>query len=613
MRLTVLHKTDRYQPESSFTFGESVVRSGTVHDDSRAINENDFVAFLLDSPEPLPLETSLWLSEVPYELSLVTEKKDGGRVYECLRYVELDDEDESRCATEIELEPGNRRRVQFAKIFLNQFGTCEVAVERPGTEPERLGEFEVIPGKIRPHEINNLFDYLLEQNVTLWQPFARVRSRHKDHTSASHHLLWLLKKVRGELGELIARLPLFRLSPQSRLVPYQEVVPWSDDVETTDSSLSWLMGNLSVLARTTQPGAANVRIRNRLYSITEVQVEYLREHTDVYENQLIHGYLTNIREVFSGSRRQLDSWAADLTQEVEQTGTLKARQLLRYYQKLSQDCGTVIARSETALEFFRQYVPVSFPRVEFPTRTEGFAHREHYHSLLRPMQEWFGRDGDLQLDGREIFSGTRSMDKLYELFCLFQLIEALESLGFQLLPATYEPSTEPLLTDAQAEPDQPYRYQFAPRDGVQLTLYYERLPTTHHTALWTRRSQPLRPDFVLEYRHAAHEHNQLLIFDAKCQTVESVRRFSYKSVIPKYLHGISRRSGGDVGIRGLFLLHPEDTETSRYPVESWHQPPYRWFDAKPALPAIGRIEVATAKGARNQLGEVIGKMFGLMG
>lgn len=593
----VLYKSERWGEKSSFLL------VGDTSEKPPEISENDFVAFLFQSTEKLPPNALVWLSEVSYELTLLAVTEGGRHVYECLRYVELDDEDEQRTSAEVELTPGQRQRVQYAKIFLNLFGICEVAVADGNGDPMPLGSFEVLPSKIRPGEVNHIFDYLLEKGVDYWQPFSLVKSRNTGVPIERQHLFWMLKKLRTDLEKLIRQLPLFRIAPRSRLTPQQEVVPWSEDVETTDASLHWLMDNLSALERTNNPATANLRVGNRLYSMTEVQVEYLGENTDVYENQIVHGYLESIREYCTSRRQQLHKKTEQLTWDTSQRGALQSRQLLRYYRKLLNDCGTVIEQTETALHFFQDYLPVSFPRPEFPARAEGFDTREHYRALLSPIQEWFSRDKDLQSGAQELFSGTRSMDKLYELYCLFQVIEALEEMGFQL---SHAPADQPPRNSLEEE-EYTGAYIFEPHDGLHVTLYYEHLPDTHQTALYSRSRRALKPDFIIEYRREGEKQTDLIIFDAKYQTVETIRRFTYKSVIPKYLHGISRRGGGASRIRGLFLLHPEDA--GQHAVESWHQRPYRWFDDKPMLPAIGRIEVPTGAKAANQLGKVIRRVF----
>ena len=593
----VLYKSERYGESDSFLL------VGEPSAEPPEISENDFVAFLFQSTQKLPPNAVVWLSEVSFELSLLAVTGGGRHVYECLRYVELEDEDESRTSGEVEIIKGRPQRVQYAKIFLNLFGVCEVAVEDGDGEPVRLGSFEVLPSKIRPGEVNHIFDYLLEKGVDYWQPFSLVKSRNTGVPIERQHLFWMLKKLRTELNKLIRQLPLFRLAPRSRLTPQQEVVPWSEDVETTDASLHWLMDNMSALERTNNPATANLRIGNRLYGMTEVQVEYLRENTDVYENQIVHGYLESVREYCTSRRQLLQKKVEQLTWEVGQRGALPSRQLLRYYRKLLNDCGEVAELSETALHFFQLYLPVSFPRPEFPARAEGFETREHYRALLGPIREWFSRDKDLQSGAQELFSGTRSMDQLYELYCLFQMIETIEKMGFPLLHAPADQSARGTFE----EEEYTGTYQFAPHHGLHLTLYYERLPDTHQTALYSRNKRALKPDFIIEYRREGEKKSDLIIFDAKYQTVETVRRFTYKSVIPKYLHGISRRGGGASRIRGLFLLHPEDA--GQPAVESWHQRPYRWFDDKPMLPAIGRIEVPTGAKAQNQLDEVVKRIF----
>lgn len=593
----VLHKAERWGEKSSFLL------VGDTAEQPPEISENDFVAFLFQSTEKLPPNALVWFSEVSYELSLLAVMPGERHVYECLRYVELYEEDEQRTSDEVQLVPDQRHRVQFAKIFLNLFGVCEVTVADGNGDPVPLGSFEVLPSKIRPGEVNYIFDYLLEKGVDYWQPFSLVKSRNTGIPIERQHLFWMLKKIRTDLEKLVRQLPLFRLAPRSRLTPQQEVVPWSEDIETTDASLYWLMDNLSALERTNNPATANLRVGNRLFSMTEVQVEYLGENTDVYENQIIHGYLESIREYCTSRRQQLHKKTEQLTGDTNQRGALQNRQLLRYYRKLRNDCGEVIEQTETALHFFQHHLPVSFPRPEFPARAEGFETREHYRALLGPIQEWFSRDKDLRSGAQELFSGTRSMDKLYELFCLFQMIESIERLGFQL---SHAPADQPAASSLE-EDEYTGAYVFEPHEGLHLTLYYERLPDTHQTALYSQSRRALKPDFIIEYRREGKKQTDLIIFDAKYQTVETIRRFTYKSVIPKYLHGISRRGGGASRIRGLFLLHPEDA--GQPAVESWHQRPYRWFDDKPMLPAIGRVEVPTVAKATNQLGEVMRRIF----
>lgn len=595
MEVLVLQKTERYKSEKSFSLLK----------EKPTISENDFVAFLIFHNEKLPTDAVIWLSEISFELSLITVLDGKQYVYECLRNVELEDEDEGRCTADIDLGEGSKQRVQFVKIFINNFGTCEIAIDHNivGEKPMRIGDLEVIPSKIRPTELNNIFDFLLDQGATYWQPFSLVKSKVTDNQVQRYHLFWLLKMVQADLTILSQRLPSFRLDPRSRLTPKQQVVPWFTDVETTESSLQWLMENMSVLEKTNNTAVADILIQNRLYTISEVQAEYLHEDTDIYENQIIHGFLINVREFLSDRRIMLKYLVQKLTIEVDQTGVLHSRQLLRYYRRLFDTCTVVIQQCEAIIDFFEQYVPVSAPRIEFPTRIEGFQTKEHYYSILKPIQEWFSRDKDIHIGYKELFAGTRSIDKLYELYCLFHVINVLEKIGFKL-------RHQPTSIQSKEYFEESYHvgmYLFEPYREVELSLYYECLPKTYKTSIWTHGGKALRPDFVVEYKKVGSNRSNLIILDAKYQTVEAIRRFTYRALIPKYLHGISSYQGGITTIQGLFILHPEST--GKPSVESWHQSPFRWFDDTPTLPAIGRVEIPTAKGAENQLDQIFQRLF----
>ena len=66
-----------------------------------------------------------------------------------------------------------------------------------------------------------------------------------------------------------------------------------------------------------------------------------------------------------------------------------------------------------------------------PNLTPKFSSQPHYFEVFVQMVEWY-RLGKLNVDREKYLLSLRTLDKLYEFYCLFLLIEALQKSGWEL-------------------------------------------------------------------------------------------------------------------------------------------------------------------------------------
>ncbi|HFS8461845.1 TPA: hypothetical protein ACH2LV_003547, partial [Vibrio cholerae] len=61
-----------------------------------------------------------------------------------------------------------------------------------------------------------------------------------------------------------------------------------------DSALGWLLDNLSVVEEIDDIDRAHFELNSRLYKAHSVQVPVLKENTNLYENQVVHGFIVTL-------------------------------------------------------------------------------------------------------------------------------------------------------------------------------------------------------------------------------------------------------------------------------------------------------------------------------
>jgi hypothetical protein len=460
--------------------------------------------------------------------------------------------------------------------FRNRFGVCPLRVLAGETE-QAAGTLRLTTSKATEEQLGRMLTYLWERQAHWFDAQTRAGV---EHLPPPDSVLGTLARLRADLGVLHRQQPLFRLMPQTRLSPVRLRVARPRPDQLTESALAWALAHpycLEPAVDVFDGEMDTLRGQGLAYRLTEVETDLLRENTDTPENRLLHGYLHDVT-------RYLSALPERLATDSPPPGADWQRDLLT--RRVTAEVNRLLGLANDWQRFADEFLPVSRPDFLLSPLLTGFDYGDHYRLAGRLIRTWFDSGRAVGLEGTPALVGVRSVDKLYELFCLHRWLDAWQALGYSW--ESFAPTGD--------EPDRGL-YHLRHPAGHRAVVAYECLPPGYRITVPYHRAMPLRPDFLLEWLPADGP-AQYLIADAKFRPAGPVRENDLPNLVLRYVHGIApeRPAGRPVPLnRGLVLLHPApppNRTSGRQGYWFWHFPRFDWFGEQPADVQVGQIAVA---------------------
>ncbi len=496
---------------------------------------------------------------------------------------------------------------QKPSFFLNHFGTSRIVLElhEQSGETRTFQTFvEVYARKFNAEQVELLLQYLerhFDDIVKSCFSLTTQGSGTDQKLGGFRHARVLMEEARYGLDLLQASLVRLRQKKRSRLTPQPSLRSWSQVGYVGEYATHWLTNHLDTLVPS--PGNARaVAIGNRRYTPQVIETEELVEDTDVYENQIIHGYLVDVaaklQQIEAYYQEQLEfMWELETPTDIPigyQSFNIIRREFGQAYcERLLTQCRALQSLCRYCQHQLQEVVPVHRPLRESPKLTSGFHSYPHYRSLFERIRAWYALGGlDRRLD--RFLLGLRTIDKLYEFFCLFKLVEAVTSAGFEKQEATHLSSENASLMAIENPYD---KYVFSNRNNQWATLYYEPNLSRANSDVdglidvkhGSYQKYPYRPDFVLECRGS--NSYQYIVLDAKYKNPNSWGD-ELPSMALKYLHGLGSVNGGFPSTQALILLYPKQSGGAGDSWNRYHSEEYDLFSNQPAKPVLGAISLS---------------------
>lgn len=563
------------------------------------VREDEHISFVLRSSEELT-EVALWIQDVADEQSMY--RRNAG-------------------FHEYFWEPADGK----TPFFRNYFGMSEITIEAVRkASSERLmlrGEVEIVATKLNADRAEQLLSYLEEKMEDIVRScFSATHQKAGTDSSGIMNSAALLQKVRQQLETLTQKLPLFQARKRCRLAPMPSVVDINSVHNLSENSVVWVLSHLDMMTPVAVPSPTSVSIHSRHFDIPKIETDILHEDTDVYENRVIAGYLERVAsaltDVESRYRTELrileaNDFAVEIPLGYVSISNIRRKFGRKHFSRLLKECEDLQKTCQKCRSFCSRYLPVRRSIKEMPEMTPGFLALTHYRQTFDLITEWH-RLGKISLLGERFLYGLRTLSKLYEFFCLFRIIEALEENGLTLLPsdAGVQDQAQGAKLDWEERPID--HYAFSGPSGNRVDLHYEldvRPPALSQSALvdvvhtGAGKDSRYSPDFLLETT-TVKGLPAYAVLDAKYTRPNNAMRSvgmdkdytdELSRITMKYIHGIGQRKGGFTPVRALFVLHPQDFYgTNNNPFRSYHRRDLDIFSDTPIIPALGAIEVTPA-------------------
>lgn len=332
------------------------------------------------------------------------------------------------------------------------------------------------------------------------------------------------------------------------LVSYENVKSISRD------GFNWIMQNTDQLANV--PYSSGVQYRGKNYLPYHIKIDANKKSWDVYENKVVVGFLytvlLNAKQIFNEFDKDIlneeriisrihGSFPKEYRAPIITIKSLQVSFCRLLLGKLghSIDILQSIYKQYRALFDFSPSLLTAFPR-----KTRTFCEIKPYVQVFEIIIHWF-QYGEYSLDKERLILQIKTLDKLFEYYCLLRLLRLLAENGFK--KANIEkPVFKYSYTSAdryyQNEKDVANTYMLSNND-ISITLYYQPVISSvgfeNNLTLYRATKPPFNkpnyytPDFVLKFSSSEHK-EEYVILDAKFSSRANIKQHSLPEVIRKY-------------------------------------------------------------------------------
>ncbi len=384
------------------------------------------------------------------------------------------------------------------------------------------------------------------------------------------------------LSTFEANLSLFRFRPHSRTLPRESMVRAKSIVRVGRSEVQWMT------------------LHADDYPPRTVRTTALHRSLDNAENRAVLLFLQEVESVMERRLRELASRLASMEELRQSLGGLASGDGMvpsLVIAGIAIDLERPLAERLKALKARSRRVRMQYedalgkvPRASFrmPRRSKVFQEVPHYAALWHAMSDWV-EFGEFDMARDALLLGTYRMDRLYEYYVLFRLLDELRLAGFSPADGTTCADTVPYTLASwyyQPETQVANRYRLV-RGSTSVTLYYQpviygdareeggiRLHRTTPAAAFLAHSRDSywTPDYLLVVSDGTRARH--FVLDAKfSRPVDVAEAKDGASTFEKCLlkYRIQTRLADGSGVDGMWLLcgRTASAELLPYHTSSW--------------------------------------------
>lgn len=400
----------------------------------------------------------------------------------------------------------------------------------------------------------------------------------------------------------------FKLTPHHKLSKQEHIVPYQKLQQVTPSTVSWLAKNLSVMSKL-PPGSAGVTIGTQQYMPQRVQTHKLVKNLNTYENSVVLGLLLKVLATLEKAQHQLTQGMNQDQAYIDKLEALSAgdthppilllhRWNLEQQQRHTQTLDNLSLELKAHYRAYQSLFPgcATFHLERLPHKTKVFQELAPYGTIYELAHQWAQiQTVDLEKEG--IISRTKTLDKVFELYSLVNLLKLLQANGFTF-QAEHSKYHFDYTADTAEDTDIANTYALAKGD-VTATLYYEPViyddRVENQISLFRARKggtlpySYVTPDFVLKLA-VPDKAPVYLIFDAKFRQRRTIKKYqSLEHAVTSYFFNLASMDYGMAGeaIKAVVLLQGRRDDSLTPAIEPYYNSPL--VDAFNYEPFLGVI------------------------
>ena len=328
------------------------------------------------------------------------------------------------------------------------------------------------------------------------------------------------------------------------LVSYEKVKKISRD------SFNWIMQNADQLANV--PYSIGIQYQGKNYLPYHIKTDASQKSWDVYENRVVisflHTALLNAKQIFGEFDRDVLNEERIISRIHGSFPKEYCAPIITIKSLQISFCRILLGKLnhsiDTLQNLYTQYETLFDVQTSIlttlPRKTSTFCEIKPYAQVFNIIVCWF-QYGEYSLEKERLILQVKTLDKLFEYYCLLQLLKLLADNGYQKADIK-NPAFKYYYKSAdrhyQNEQDVANTYVLN-RNHITVTLYYQPVISAfdfeNGLTLYRTTSKKgyYTPDFVLKFSFSMHD-EEYIIFDAKFANRSSITNFRLPEVIRKY-------------------------------------------------------------------------------
>lgn len=344
----------------------------------------------------------------------------------------------------------------------------------------------------------------------------------------------------------------FKMQGKHTIIQSSKLLPFEKVRTLSNKSLDWIMQNTDQLALINDE--TGISYQGKHYIPYKIKTISNKKSLNVYENRVIIGFLYTVllnaeqvnneysKDVFNEERiisRIHGSFPKEYSAPII---TIKSLQI-SYGKILLKKLQCSIAELKSIRRLYKTIFDV--PEViilRLPRKTGTFCEIKPYVQVFEMIVRWFNY-GEYSLAKEQLILHIKTLDKLFEYYCLLSVLKVLADNGFQksnIKEPVYK--YEYTLADSEYQNEKDVANTYKLFNGkVYATVYYQPVVSAvdfenEITLFRTTKNYNkdyYTPDFVLKFYSDTHN-EEYVVFDSKFSSRDNIKKYSLDEVILKY-------------------------------------------------------------------------------
>lgn len=502
-------------------------------------------------------------------------------------------------------ENGTRTKTQGNNLFRESFGYSTVRFF-DGNEEFTSITFNVYTSHNKFEEIKEMMSYLLKYNDQILD-VCLSRTKYKSNNDgvfdASFESIIVLAEKIVEIFIINEGILKARLRRRLQLVKeevnnqnYYNINPYD------------IIDNIDKLQQGYSPNSIN--LFGKIYSLDNIERENYIDTYDLEENRIVLGGLISIRENLTDISNTIKNRLKSLNYDKEYENIKPFPRHNIYciedmYAQITTDgmekrIDNLVSDVDRLIFLFTKKLKVSFKGFITPKATPFARKSSFYLNIFKKMSEWYSlASPNIGVD--QNLAKIRSTSKIYELFSLYKIIEALHTDGWKAKSSENHSFFKDFI---------PTRVSFYKED-CNLDVYYDRKvtgysPETRHNELiaLNKNDSSLKynyynPDFIITKYN--EQSVSFFILDSKYSSSRTLQQYNVlDELYNKYFSNFAVYNAVDgilekYPIKSVIAIHPFGKKT----LEKWPNLPLK------TTPDVSTIFLSKEKNGLNRVIDLI--------